>query len=181
MTQTASSPLGSQLTAPLPGAGTADAGEPVQGLAEAAGLVGPLAAGPLAAGPLASASLAAPPDAGGQLAAGPLSPELDPDLGLDPALELGLALGLDPALGLGAAAGLEDESDVLSVVWRASSHLESMQWELDNAQEALRQAVRTACSAGIAQDEVCAAAHLTTEELAAVLRPAPEGPAGIQL
>jgi len=133
MTQTASSPLGPQLTVSVPavGAPAQDDVVPVQGFAEAAGLAGPLAAGPLAGGPLA--------------------PELD------------------PGLGLAAAAGIEEEVDVLSVVWRASSHVESMQWELDNAQEALRQAVRAASTAGIAKDELCSAANLTQDELTTVL------------
>ncbi|MGN6443167.1 MAG: hypothetical protein ACTHL6_14885 [Arthrobacter sp.] len=133
MTQTASSPLGPQLTVSVPavGAPAQDDVGPVQGFAEAAGLAGPLAAGPLAGGPLA--------------------PELD------------------PGLGLAAVAGIEEEVDVLSVVWRASSHVESMQWELDNAQEALRQAVRAASTAGISQDELCSAANLTQDELTTVL------------
>ena len=143
MTQTASSPLGDQLTVSVPGTGAPaqDGVLPVEGFAEAAGLAGPLAAGPLAGGPLA--------------------PELDP--------------------GLGLAAAVEEEGDVLSMVWRASSHVESMQWELDNAQEALRQAVRKASKAGITQDELCAAANLTVEELATVLLAAPGGPVGVQL
>jgi hypothetical protein len=94
----------------------------------------------------------------GPLAAGPLAPELDPHLAV-----------------------AAEEEDVLSVVWRASSLVESMQWELDNAQEALRQAVRAASTAGIAQDELCSAANLTAEELAAVLLAAPGGPAATQL
>ena len=153
MTQTASSPLGPQLTVSVPavdaGAAVQDAVLPdlgfpdpvlpdpvlpTEGFAAAAGLAGPLAAGPLAAGPLA--------------------PELDPHLAV-----------------------AAEEEDVLSVVWRASSLVESMQWELDNAQEALRQAVRAASTAGIAQDELCSAANLTAEELAAVLLAAPGGPA----
>jgi len=131
MTQTASNPLGPQLTVSLPEPSATVAGNATeaQGFAAAAGLAGPLAAGPLAAGPLA--------------------PGLEPDLAL-------------------AVVDAEEE-DVLSLVWRASSHLESMQWELDNAQESLRQAVRTASDAGIAHGELCTAANLTPAELATVL------------
>ena len=89
----------------------------------------------------------------GPLAAGPLAPELEPHLAL-------------------AAAGVEEaieEEDVLAEVWRTSSRLESMQWELDTAQESLRQAVRKASAAGVADGELCAAANLTPDELTAVL------------
>lgn len=91
----------------------------------------------------AAASLAGP------LAAGPLAPELEPHLAL-------------------AGAGAEEE-DVLAEVWRTSSRLESMQWELDTAQESLRQAVRKASAAGVADNELCTAANLTLDELAGVL------------
>lgn len=97
----------------------------------------------------------------GPLAAGPLAPELEPHLAL-------------------AAAGIEEE-DVLAEVWRTSSRLESMQWELDTAQESLRQAVRKASAAGVAHDELCTAANLTQGELAAVLVAAAGGPAALQL
>jgi PiT family inorganic phosphate transporter len=53
---------------------------------------------------------------------------------------------LDPRAAI--AAGGED--DVLAEVWRTSSYLESKQWELDGAHEALRQAVQKASSAGVA-------------------------------
>ena len=85
------------------------------------------------------------------LGGGPLVPLLDPETAL--------------------AAG--DAEDVLSEVWRTSSYLESKQWELDSALEALRQAVQKAASAGVAQDELCTAANLSAEELAAIL-PAPD-------
>lgn len=94
----------------------------------------------------------------GPLAAGPLAPELEPHIAL-------------------AVAAVEDEGDVLAEVWRTSSHLESMQWELDNALESLRQAVRKASAAGVAQDELCAAANLTAHELADVLAAGPGDPA----
>jgi hypothetical protein len=44
-----------------------------------------------------------------------------------------------------------------------------MQWELDTAQESLRQAVRKASAAGVADHELCAAANLTQDELTTVL------------
>lgn len=97
----------------------------------------------------------------GPLAAGPLAPELEPHPGV-----------------AAAAAG---EDDVLSLVWRAGSRLESTQWELDNAQESLRQAVRIASAAGIAREELCEAANLTAEELSAVLAAAANGPTAVQL
>ncbi|MHC6591353.1 hypothetical protein [Arthrobacter sp. C152] len=89
--------------------------------------------------------------------------------------------------GAGLAARLEDVSavpvtvpesgagDVLSAVWRTSSYLETVQWELDSAQESLLQAVRKAAAAGVAHDELCAAANLTGEELAAALAETPAG------
>ena len=61
------------------------------------------------------------------------------------------------------------DSDLLAAVWRTSSYLESMQWELDAAQGALMQAVREAAGAGVGQDQLCKAANLTAEELAEVL------------
>lgn len=152
MTQTASSPLGPQLTVSVPpvGAGAAvqDAVLPDAVLPHAV-LPGPV---------LPAEDLATAAGLAGPLAAGPLAPELEPHLAV-----------------------AAEEEDVLSVVWRASSLVESMQWELDNAQESLRQAVRAASTAGIAQDELCSAANLTAEELTAVLIAAPGGAAGIQL
>jgi hypothetical protein len=69
--------------------------------------------------------------------------------------------------------GDSGDSDVLAAVWRASSHLESTQWELDAAQGALMQALRQAAGAGVGQDQLCKAANLTTEELAEVLEELP--------
>lgn len=138
MTHTANSSPGPQLTVSVPGSGLTPQNHALQDaaavpeFAAAAGLAGPLAAGPL-------------------------TPELEPHIGL--------------------AVAAVDEEDVLSEVWRTSSHLESMQWELDNALESLRQAVRKASAAGVAEDELCAAANLTADELAAVLTAAPAGPA----
>jgi len=152
MTQTASSPLGPQLTVSVP---ALDAGAAVQDeVLPDLGFPDPVLPDPVlpAEGFAAAAGLAGP------LAAGPLAPELAPHLAV-----------------------ATEEEDVLSVVWRASSLVESMQWELDNAQESLRQAVRAASTAGIGQDELCSAANLTAEELAAVLLAAPGGPAGIKL
>lgn len=137
MRQTASNPLGSQLTVSIPeAAAVQEAVEPAQAFAAAAGLAGPLAAGPLA-------------------------PELEPHLAV--------------------AAPAVEEEDVLAAVWRTSSRLESMQWELDTAQESLRQAVRNASAAGVAQDELCTAANLTQGELDAVLVAAAESPSPLEL
>ena len=148
MTQTASSPLGPQLTVSVP---AVDAGAAVQdAVLPDLGFPDPVLPDPV----LPTEGFAAAAGLAGPLAAGPLAPELDPHLAV-----------------------AAEEEDVLSVVWRASSLVESMQWELDNAQEALRQAVRAASTAGIAQDELCSAANLTAEELAAVLLAAPGGPA----
>ena len=159
MTQTASS-LGPQLTVSVPAqdapahrATMQDAEAQAQGFAAAAGLAAPLAGEPLAAIPLSAIPLAAVP----------------------------LVQELEPGLGLAAAAAVEEEGDLLSEVWRTSSHLESMQWELDSAQESLRHAVRNASAAGVARDELCTAANLTADELTAVLMPAPDGPAALQL
>ncbi|NUP58611.1 MAG: hypothetical protein HOQ06_03935 [Pseudarthrobacter sp.] len=91
--------------------------------------------------------------------------------------------------GAGLAAGFEDADplfdpepapgDLLSAVWRTSSYLETVQWELDSAQQSLVQAVRKAAVAGASQDELCAAANLTPEELRAALLESPGGPAAI--
>ncbi|MFF1883059.1 hypothetical protein ACFVVC_16520 [Pseudarthrobacter sp. NPDC058196] len=92
------------------------------------------------------------------LGGGPLVPQIDPE-----------------AL---VAAG--DPEDVLAEVWRTSSYLESKQWELDSALDALSQAVQKASSAGVSRDELCTAANLSADELAAIL-PAPDAtPAVIQ-
>lgn len=69
----------------------------------------------------------------------------------------------------GAEGGAEVETDVLSTVWRTSSYLETIQWELDTAQASLMQAVQAAAQSGVCTDELCRAANLTPEELAAAL------------
>ena len=91
----------------------------------------------------------------------------------------------------GLAAWLEDAApafdpepapgDVLSAVWRTSSYVETVQWELDSAQESLLQAVHRAAMAGVAHDELCTAANLTSEELAAALLEASPGSGAIEL
>ena len=98
-----------------------------------------------------------------------------PDLPVEGFAGAGLAARLEevsatPVTAPGPAAG-----DVLSAVWRTSSYLETVQWELDSAQESLLQAVRKAAAAGVAHDELCAAANLTGEELAAALVETPAG------
>ena len=159
MTQTASSALGPQLTVSTPKqdapAQRVAVKDPIAGDAEAQAQGFAAAAG--LAGPLAAVPPTAVP-----LSALPLVPELE------------------QSLGLAAAAVGEEEGDVLSEVWSTSSHLESMQWELDNALESLRQAVRRASAAGVPQHELCTAANLTADELTAVLMPATDGSAGIQ-
>jgi len=156
MTQTASSPLSAQLTVAVPGQDAAGEGLGQGARAEmqaSAGAAGPLASEPFAALPLSAVPLAAVP----------------------------LVQELEPVLGLAAAAAVEEEGDVLADVWRTSSHLESMQWELDSAQESLRQAVRNASAAGVARDELCAAANLTADELTVVLTSTPGSLAALQL
>ncbi|RAX18558.1 hypothetical protein DC347_00330 [Pseudarthrobacter sp. AG30] len=91
------------------------------------------------------------------LGGGPLVPQIDPE----------------------AIAAAGDAEDVLTEVWRTSSYLEGKQWELDSALEALRQAVRKASSAGVARDELCTAANLSAEELAAILLGPDAAPAAI--
>jgi hypothetical protein len=85
---------------------------------------------------------------------------------------------LEPAgagLGIGLPSGeLPDAGeDLLAAVWRTSSYVESMQWELDAAQGSLFSAVQQAAHAGIAHDELCKAANMTAVELAAALQVLP--------
>ncbi|WP_066273200.1 hypothetical protein [Arthrobacter sp. OY3WO11] len=76
--------------------------------------------------------------------------------------------------GTDAAAG----EDYVSAVWRTSSYLETVQWELDVAQESLRQAIQQAASHGVDQGALLQAANMTPEELAtALLDSAPVFPA----
>lgn len=61
----------------------------------------------------------------------------------------------------------------LSAVWRTSSYVESIQWELDAAHASLRQAVQQAASSGVDHSALLQAANLTSEELEAALLDAP--------
>ena len=103
-----------------------------------------------------------------------------PDLPVQGFAGAGLAAHLE---GLAAGPVMAPEpaaGDVLSAVWRTSSYLETVQWELDSAQESLMQAVRKASAAGVAPEELCAAANITPEELTAALLDGPAGPAAFE-
>lgn len=63
--------------------------------------------------------------------------------------------------------------DLLAAVWRTSSYVESVQWELDTAQGSLFRAVQQAAHSGVAHDELCKAANMTAVELAAALEALP--------
>ena len=78
-------------------------------------------------------------------------------------------------LGMGIPAkDLADAGeDLLAAVWRTSSYVESVQWELDAAQGSLFRAVRQAAQSGVAHDELCKAANMTAVELAAALETVP--------
>lgn len=65
------------------------------------------------------------------------------------------------------------DSEHLSAVWRTSSYLESIQWELDAAHESLRQAVQHAASSGVDHRALLQAANMTSEELEEALLDAP--------
>ncbi|WP_336715760.1 hypothetical protein [Arthrobacter sp. USHLN218] len=58
----------------------------------------------------------------------------------------------------------------LDSVWLAAARLESLQWELDAAQEALANAVRAAAAQGAERTALRTAAGFTAAELEAVLR-----------
>lgn len=63
----------------------------------------------------------------------------------------------------------------MSAVWRTSSYLETVQWELDVAHEALRQAVQQAARCGASQSALLQAANMTPDELATALLDTPPG------
>jgi hypothetical protein len=67
--------------------------------------------------------------------------------------------------------------DFLAAVWRTSSYLETVQWELDAAHESLRQAVQQASGYGVDRGALLQAANITPEELAALLDTTPAYPA----
>jgi hypothetical protein len=82
-----------------------------------------------------------------------------------------------PAAGNQPGGEPEDGDGLLTALWRTSSYLETVQWELDAAQESLLQAVQQAANSGVGQDELCRAANMTREELAALLDAPAAGPA----
>lgn len=86
-----------------------------------------------------------------------------------------LAAGAPDPLGIGTpAVDFPDAGeDLLAAVWRTSSYVESVQWELDAAQGSLCRAVQQAAHSGIAHDELCKAANMTAVELAAALEAFP--------
>ncbi|MEA3552008.1 hypothetical protein [Pseudarthrobacter sp. C1] len=65
------------------------------------------------------------------------------------------------------------DGEHLSAVWRTSSYLESIQWELDAAHESLREAVQQAASSGVDHGALLQAANMTSQELEAALLDAP--------
>jgi hypothetical protein len=81
-----------------------------------------------------------------------------------------------PAAGNQPGGEPENGDDLLSALWRTSSYLETVQWELDAAQESLLQAVQQAANSGVGQDELCRAANMTPEELAELLEAPAAGP-----
>lgn len=68
---------------------------------------------------------------------------------------------------------VKDDEELLAAVWRTSSYLEGVQWELDAAQSSLFRAVRDAARSGVEHGELCKAANLTADELAAALEEFP--------
>lgn len=85
----------------------------------------------------------------------------------------------DPA-GMAVRRDASAGGEHLSAVWRTSSYLESVQWELDAAHESLREAVQQAASSGVDHGALLQAANMTSQELEAALLDAPSAwPAGI--
>jgi hypothetical protein len=82
-----------------------------------------------------------------------------------------------PFAGANQPGGEPEDGDLLSALWRTSSYLETVQWELDAAQEAFLTAVQQAANSGVGQDELCRAANMTPEELDALLETPAAGPA----
>lgn len=59
--------------------------------------------------------------------------------------------------------------EYISAVWRTSSYLETVQWELDVAHESLVRAIRLAADHGVDQAVLLQAANMTPDELATAL------------
>lgn len=72
----------------------------------------------------------------------------------------------------------KDDEELLAAVWRTSSYLEGILWELDTAQSSLFRAVRHAARSGVEHGELCKAASLTADELAAALEEFPPASPG---
>ena len=79
--------------------------------------------------------------------------------------------GMDAAPVAAGMAGTEAPAgeDYVSAVWRTSSYLETVQWELDVAHESLVQAIRQAAGHGVDQAVLLQAANMTPDELATAL------------
>lgn len=86
---------------------------------------------------------------------------------------------LAPAVPAAAEPGMEAAAseELLAEVWRTSSYLETVQWELDNAHQSLQQALKQAAGSGVDRGALLQAANLTSEELEAALVDAPAPPA----
>ena len=79
--------------------------------------------------------------------------------------------GMDAAPVAAGMAGTEAPAgeDYVSAVWRTSSYLETVQWELDVAHESLVQAIRQAAGHGVDQAVLLQAANMTPDELTTAL------------
>lgn len=73
------------------------------------------------------------------------------------------------ACGFRMAAATTEETDPLNAVRLMSARMESLQWELDHAQELLAEAVRKAIRCGAAPDALRNAANMDDAELHALL------------
>ncbi|TLM88039.1 hypothetical protein [Pseudarthrobacter sp. NamE5] len=98
---------------------------------------------------------------------------MNPQMGLFPKPQASATtLGQDPEPGM-ETAGTEE---LLAEVWRTSSYLETVQWELDNAHQSLQQALQQAASSGVDHGALLQAANLTSEELETALLEGPDSP-----
>ncbi|MCD5342638.1 hypothetical protein LR392_10430 [Arthrobacter sp. AK04] len=79
--------------------------------------------------------------------------------------------GMDAAPVAAGLAGTDASAgeDYVSAVWRTSSYLETVQWELDVAHESLVQAIKQAAGHGVDQAVLLQAANMTPDELATAL------------
>ena len=73
------------------------------------------------------------------------------------------------ACGFRMAAATTEETDPLNAVRLMSARMESLQWELDHAQELLAEAVRKAIRCGAAPDALRNAANMDDAELHGLL------------